>query len=206
PTQIIKRTGEVVPFDRTKIVNAIYKAAASLGGHDRALSERLADEVTALAGGGSPSVEEIQDLVERVLIENGHARTAKAFILYRSERARLRRRQSGRAAGPDDVPYKAMWRAGGWRPRHGGPTGEGLNRHVRSGTFAALVQAAEKAYDAQVEEAARAILEARDRTRIVIIAGPSSSGKTTATCKMTETLRAGGLEVVPLNLDNYFFD
>jgi uridine kinase len=206
PTQIIKRTGEVVPFDRTKIVNAIYKAAASLGGHDRALSERLAGEVTALAAGESPSVEEIQDLVERVLIEHGHARTAKAFILYRNERARLRRSKSGRAAGPDDVPYKAMWRALVWNVDHDVHTVQGLNRHVRSGTFAALVQAAENAYDAQVEEAARAILETRDRTRIVIIAGPSSSGKTTATCKMTETLRAGGLEVVPLNLDNYFFD
>ena len=94
--QVIKRNGALVPFDRAKITTAIYKAAASIGGHDRALSERLTDRVVELVDrqGGTPSVEEIQDLVEKVLIEQGHARTAKAYILYRDERARLRRETS----------------------------------------------------------------------------------------------------------------
>jgi uridine kinase len=207
-TQVIKRTGEVAPFDQTKITNAIYKSAAALGGHDRPLSERLSNEVVERLEhtGGTPSVEEIQDLVEKVLIANGHARTAKAYILYREERARLRRAKGGRKVSADDVPYRAMWRALVWNLDHDAHTVEGLNRHVRGGTFAGLVEAAEQAYDADIHAAAQAILEARDRVRMVIIAGPSSSGKTTTTAKISERLRGAGLEVVPVNLDNYFFD
>lgn len=205
---VIKRTGETVPFDRNKITNAIYKAAAAVGGHDRALSEKLSAEVERLLvrRGGTPSVEEIQDLVEKVLIENGHARTAKAFILYRFQRARLRQAKGGRRVGPDDVPYKAMWRALAFNVEHDAHTVDGLNRHVRRGTFRELVLGAEEAYDTDIDAAARGILLARDRVRIVVIAGPSSSGKTTTTAKISERLRGEGLEVVPLNLDNYFFD
>jgi uridine kinase len=206
--QVIKRDGAIAPFDRVKIVNAIYKAAAAVGGHDRPLSERLADEVvrTVAASSGTPSVEEIQDCVEKVLIAYGHARTAKAYILYRNDRARLRLAKGGRSTGRDDVPYKALWRSLVWNLDHDVHTVAGLNRHVTDGSFGALVAAAEAAYDQDVAEAARAVLEARDRVRLVIIAGPSSSGKTTATCKVSEKLRAAGLDVVPLNLDNYFFD
>lgn len=208
PLQIIKRNGDVVPFDRTKIVNAIYKAAAALGGHDRPLSETLAARVEEAlwAADGTPSVEEIQDRVERVLIDHGHARTAKAYILYREERARMRRSKSGGAMGRDDVPYKAMWRALVWNVDHDCDTTAGLSRQVSSGRWPDLIAAAEAAYDAQVHEAVRAVFEARERTRVMIIAGPSSSGKTTTTCKVSEQLRAAGIDTVPLNLDHYFFD
>jgi len=207
--QVIKRNGELVPFDRNKITVAIYKAAAAVGGHDRALSESLTDRVVERLAhqGGTPSVEEIQDQVEKVLIEAGHARTAKAYILYRSERARLRRAKgTGRSVGHDDVPYRAMWRALVWNLEHDVHTVAGLNRATKSGAWADLVAAAEAAYDADVADAAVQILAARERVRMVVIAGPSSSGKTTATCKLTESLAKAGLEVVPLNLDNYFFD
>ena len=206
--QVIKRNGEIVPFDRTKILNAIYKAAAAIGGHDRPLSEKLAGLVVnaLIAQGGTPSVEEIQDRVERVLIENGHARTAKAYILYRDERARLRRAKGGRSISRDDVPYKAMWRTLVWNLEHDCHTTAGLSAQIRAGRLPELVAAAEAAYDAQVRDAAQSILDSRERTRMVIIAGPSSSGKTTATCKVSDQLRAAGLEPVPLNLDNYFFD
>lgn len=208
PSQVIKRTGEIVPFDRAKVVNAIYKAAAAVGGHDRALTERLADQVVEMLAraGGTPSVEEIQDLAEKVLIENGHAKTAKAYILYRSERARLRQQKGGRRVTRDDVPFKAMWRALAFNLEHDCHTVEGLDRQVRDGTFPQLVEAAEEVYEANVAEAANAVLAARDRVRLVFIAGPSSSGKTTTTAKIAARLRDAGLEVVPLNLDNYFFD
>jgi uridine kinase len=206
-TQVIKRTGEIVPFDQTKVTNAIYKAAAAVGGHDRSLTQRLSDQVVEmLERGGTPSVEEIQDLVEKVLIENGHARTAKAYILYRDERARLRRAKGGKRVSADDVPYKAMWRTLVWNIDHDAHTVDGLNRHLRAGTFGELVAAAEAAYDADASAAARDILEVRERVRLVVVAGPSSSGKTTTTAKITEKLLAAGLDVVPLNLDNYFFD
>jgi uridine kinase len=55
-------------------------------------------------------------------------------------------------------------------------------------------------------QAAQLIEQARDRVRLVLIAGPSSSGKTTATAKISAALQAAGVAVVPSNLDNYFFD
>ena len=96
--RIIKRDGRVVPFELEKITEAIFQAAKALGGSDRDLAQRLAQEVVAyLEGAGNtlPKVEEIQDAVEKVLIDNGHARTAKEFIIYRAERTRVRDMNTG---------------------------------------------------------------------------------------------------------------
>ena len=92
-TQVVKRTGAIVPFNQERITNAIYRAAVAVGGRDRVIAEGLADQVVALLeettpAGHIPTVEDIQNVVEKVLIENGHARTAKAYILYRDERTR----------------------------------------------------------------------------------------------------------------------
>jgi len=88
--QIIKRDQSLVPFRKEKIVLAIFKAASSVGGTDFGKSEQLAEEVCQMAElrypNGIADVEGIQDIVEKVLIENGHAKTAKAFILYREKR------------------------------------------------------------------------------------------------------------------------
>jgi anaerobic ribonucleoside-triphosphate reductase len=92
-----KRDGKVVPFDKSKISQAIYMAAKAVGGEDRKRAKQLADEVVlflyTLKGAKVPEVEEIQDAVEKVLIENGHARTAKAYILYRKQREILRKKK-----------------------------------------------------------------------------------------------------------------
>ncbi len=90
-TKIKKRDGRVVPFDKEKITNAIWKAAQAVGGKDREEAERLADAVTKVinekySDQNIPGVEDIQDIVEKVLIEEGHAKTAKAYILYRHRR------------------------------------------------------------------------------------------------------------------------
>ena len=94
PEEIIKRDGRVVPFDRERITDAIFKAAEAVGGVDRALAAKLSDEVVGLTASlfreTLPSVEEVQDVVEKVLIENGHAKTAKAYILYRKQREEIR--------------------------------------------------------------------------------------------------------------------
>lgn len=94
PKKIIKRDGRVVDFDEERIINAIFKAAQAVGGSDRRLACELANQVVALAAerfaDKLPTVEDIQDLVEKVLIENGHARTAKAYILYRQQHAEWR--------------------------------------------------------------------------------------------------------------------
>ncbi|MBS7659469.1 MAG: ribonucleoside triphosphate reductase [Candidatus Bathyarchaeia archaeon] len=90
-----KRDGRLEPFDQERITNAIWKAAKAVGGKDRELAKKLSDQVVAelkkrFGEDGVPTVEEIQDIVEKVLIENGHARTAKAYILYRKQHQDLR--------------------------------------------------------------------------------------------------------------------
>jgi ribonucleoside-triphosphate reductase len=90
-----KRDGRLEPFDQERITNAIWKAAKAVGGKDRELAKRLSDQVVAelkrrFGEDGVPTVEEIQDIVEKILIENGHARTAKAYILYRKQHQDLR--------------------------------------------------------------------------------------------------------------------
>lgn len=93
-TSIRKRNGEVVPFQPEKITRAIFKAANAVGGKDWEMAERLANEVVDLAeqqyADGLADVEGVQDLVEKVLIENGHAKTSKAYILYREKRRSAR--------------------------------------------------------------------------------------------------------------------
>lgn len=91
---IMKRDGRKVPFNIEKIANAIFRAAQSCGGSDFSAAMEVAAEVCRMYEeqnpGKIPTVEEIQDLVEKVLIEKGHAKTAKAYILYRYERTRSR--------------------------------------------------------------------------------------------------------------------
>jgi ribonucleoside-triphosphate reductase len=93
-TTIRKRDGRKAAFDSQNIAAAIFKAARSVGGVNRALAIELADEVTAILekrfGDAEFSVEDVQDIVEKVLIETGHAKTAKAYILYRAKRTRIR--------------------------------------------------------------------------------------------------------------------
>ncbi len=91
---IVKRDGRTDTFDVDKIAEAIYRAAAALGGKDKDTAMYLAKQVelylSEICHNDTPTVEQIQDAVEKVLIENGHARTAKEFILYRAERTRVR--------------------------------------------------------------------------------------------------------------------
>jgi ribonucleoside-triphosphate reductase len=98
-TEIKKRDGRIVPFDAEKITEAIFKAVRSVGGENRKIAENLAKQVVAALtargyNGVIPTVEDAQDEVEKVLINNGHARTAKAYILYRAKRTRIREGKS----------------------------------------------------------------------------------------------------------------
>ncbi|MDO7787989.1 anaerobic ribonucleoside-triphosphate reductase [Desulforamulus aquiferis] len=91
---IRKRDGREVAFDETKITDAIFRAAKAVGGEDRQTAMELTLNVLKMLkktyNGNIFGVEEVQDMVEKVLIEEGHARTAKAYILYRHQRTRLR--------------------------------------------------------------------------------------------------------------------
>jgi ribonucleoside-triphosphate reductase len=92
--KIKKRDGRVVDFDKERIVNAIWKSAKAIGGKDRKLSEKIGDDVVGVLekkyDGKPPTVEQVQDTVEKVLIEDGHTRTAKAYILYRKQHEDIR--------------------------------------------------------------------------------------------------------------------
>src|SRR5699024_10182613 len=87
---IRKRNGAVVDFKPYWITRSILKAANAVDGNEWALAAGLTDKVEAIAerqyGDDIADVEGIQDIVEKVLIENGHAKTAKAYILYREKR------------------------------------------------------------------------------------------------------------------------
>ena len=109
-TRIVKRDGRAVDFDVEKIASAIYKAAKAIGGHDyqtsRMLANQVADRLAELSPDTAPTVEQVQDMVEKVLIENGHARTAKEFILYRAERTRIREMNTRLMRTFEDLTFK----------------------------------------------------------------------------------------------------
>ncbi|HHV61234.1 MAG TPA: ribonucleoside triphosphate reductase [Firmicutes bacterium] len=92
--KIIKRDGRVVDFDQERIINAIFKAGKAVGIEDRRLACELSNEVVTILvrefADRIPMVEDVQDIVERVLIEHGQTKTAKAYILYRKQHEDLR--------------------------------------------------------------------------------------------------------------------
>lgn len=97
--KIKKRDGQVSDFDQSKITEAIWKAAQSVGGTNKEMAEKISNQVTAVLEvffkdeSNIPTVEQTQDLVEKILIEGGHAKTAKAYILYRAEHKTIRSTQ-----------------------------------------------------------------------------------------------------------------
>jgi len=105
--KIVKRDGRTADFDKEKITNAVFKAASAIGGEDRKKAEELAEKVVyfinqAYDDNKLPTVENVQDIVETVLIKEGHAKTAKAYIIYRQKRAELRRAKKEILGGMED--------------------------------------------------------------------------------------------------------
>ncbi len=211
-THVVKRTGAVVPFNKKRITNAIYQAAVAVGGRDRERAEELADQVVEVledqtAPDHIPTVEEIQDVVEKVLIENGHARTAKAYILYREDRARRRRERARRHEQPsENIPWAKIWEALDWAVEHKLHTVDQLNERIAAGEFPQIVRESDRFYKEDITTAAEMVKDWRERVRMVLITGPSSSGKTTTTTKLSHLLNQAGIGLVPLAVDNYFFD
>ena len=111
PEYIKKRDGRLVPYDETKIASAIdraFVAAESGKGEDEAdrLAKIVTREMNAKENNETPSVEDIQDQVERVLIAEGYAKTAKAYILYRAERSRTREAKTRLMHILEDITFK----------------------------------------------------------------------------------------------------
>src|ERR1035441_9168601 len=111
---VIKRTGSTVPFNAERISNAIYRAAVAVGGRDKEKADELGLKVIAVMEemfeeGYKPHIEEIQDIVEKVLIENGHAKVAKEYIIYREESEKRREADSTHFSRPlENIPWSKI--------------------------------------------------------------------------------------------------
>lgn len=116
-SKIIKRSGDIVDFEQDKITRAIYKAAVASGIDDRLMAKKLSDQAVMrinkrFHSNSIPAVEEIQDVVEEVLVENGQTKIAKAYILYREQHRQLRDINTATADEKlmEDYLGKADWR------------------------------------------------------------------------------------------------
>ena len=133
---IRKRDGRLVPFEEHKITEAVRKAVRAVGGSDMARADGIVHQVAGILevlykDGRVPTVENVQDLVEKILIENGHARVAKAYILYRQQHEALRKtrefmRESIEAI--DSYLTQEDWRVN--ENANMGYSLQGLNNHI----------------------------------------------------------------------------
>ncbi|TDJ55140.1 MAG: response regulator SirA [Ignavibacteria bacterium] len=211
-THVIKRSGAIVPFNQERIANAIYRAVVAVGGRDKETANALSLQVVEIlnqkfSAETNPHIEDIQDVVEKVLIENGHAQVAKEYILYRDEAAKKKEAEARHHSKQNEnIPWAKIWRNLDWAVSHNLHTFEALNERIARGEFAQIVHESENLYEDDVSLAAELIIERLDSLRMVMISGPSSSGKTTTTIKVEQKLVKKGFKFKVLNVDHYFFD
>jgi len=211
-THVIKRSGVKVPFTPNRITNAIYRAVVAVGGRDKKTAEKLTLQVIehmekTIPEKDVPTVEQVQDATEKTLIENGHAKVAKAYILYRDERARMREQRELQTIRPStNIPWAKIWQVLDWAASYDLHSIKHYKNRLENNELQQIVSESEMFYEEDIKLAAHEICERRDDLRIVLISGPSSSGKTTTTIKIGRILKQIGISLVALNVDNYFFD
>ena len=136
---IRKRGNNVVPFEPGKIAEAVFKAEKAVGESDRAVAEGIESYVTSILDitcrdGRIPTIEEIQDLVEKALVEGGHTKVAKAYILYREQHSKMResrRLLEGARNMVDDYLGRTDWRVN--ENSNMDYSLQGLNNYISSG-------------------------------------------------------------------------
>lgn len=233
--KVQKRNRALVTFDEGRIRRAILRAAESVGGFeqdylpdingrifdahgsDEAIAGFLAETVVVclnsdphhLISNFPPTIENIQDEVLHALRSHGFQNTADAYACYRWGRhwAREGALTPAQFVG-NGFPRERMAATLAWNRQRGCHTVAGLNEIVRSGRIKPLIEESLAAYEAALDEAAErfiARLNAGDRIRMMWVSGPSSSGKTTTTVKLTQRLERHGLRFLMLNLDDYFW-
>lgn len=233
--KVQKRNRALVKFDDIRIRQAILHAAQSIGGleqdrvpgvnetifraHDSEdeIAGFLADAVVVclnsdphhLISNFPPTIETIQDEVLHALRSYGFQNTADAYECYRWGRHWLREGAitADKFMG-NGFPRTRMDQTLAWNQQHGCDTVAGLNEIVRRGKIKPLVEESLALYEQSLDEAARKVmqrLKGGDQLRMMWVSGPSSSGKTTTTVKLTERLQKQGLRFLMLNLDDYFW-
>ena len=233
--KVQKRNRALVKFDPARIRRAMSRAAESIGGfradylpgvNDRIFGTHASDEDIAafladtaivclnsdphhLISNFPPTIETIQEEVLHALRSHGFQNTADAYECYRWGRHWLREG----ALPPEKFsgngfPRERMAEILAWNRQHGVDTVTGLNEAVRSGRIKEVIDASLAVYEASLDEAAQKVvarLNAGNRLRMIWVSGPSSSGKTTTTVKLTQRLKKQGLRFLMLNLDDYFW-
>jgi uridine kinase len=233
--KVQKRNRALVKFDPTRIRRAILRAAESVGGFqqdllpdingpifqafssDDAIAGFLAEAVIIclnsdphhLIANFPPTIEIIQDEVLHALRSYGFQNTADAYACYRWGRHWLREG----AIAPDrfvgnGFPVDRMQQVLSWNKQRGCHTVEGLNEIVRVGKLKPLIDDSLALYEQSLDAAAAKVMDRLnhgDNIRMMWVSGPSSSGKTTTTVKLTDRLRKQGLRFLMLNLDDYFW-
>jgi len=233
--KVQKRNRALVKFDDTRIRRAISHAAQSIGGFgqdlvpgvnetifeaygsDDRIAEFLADAVVVclnsdphhLISNFPPTIETIQDAVLHALHSYGFQNTADAYECYRWGRHWLREGAipAEKFAG-NGFPHERMDQTLAWNRQHGCDTVAGLNEIVRSGKIKPLVEESLTLYEQSLNEAAKKVMQRLNdggKLRMMWVSGPSSSGKTTTTVKLTERLQEQRLRFLMLNLDDYFW-
>ena len=233
--KVQKRNRALVKFDEGRIRGAILQAAQSVGGFgqdcyygindhifesfftDEKIADFLSDAVVVCLNSDPhhhianfpPTIETIQDVVLHALRSYGFQNTADAYACYRWGRHWLR---EGAITADNFVgngfPQTAVEKSLEWNREHGCESVERLNEIVRRGKIKALVDDSIGVYEQSLDEAAAKVLtrlNARNGLRMMWVSGPSSSGKTTTTVKITERLQKHGLRFLMLNLDDYFW-
>src|SRR5436190_22421629 len=233
--KVQKRNRALVKFDADKIRRAILKAGQSIGGlqqdclpgineklfatwtSDESLASFLADAVIVglnsdehhLITNFPPTIELVQDTVLHVLRSYGFQNTADAYACYRWGRHWLREGAvSKEQFVGNGFPNAAMSKVLEWNKARGVDTVAGLNEVVKSGKLKGIVEESIGNYAKTLDEAAAKVmarLNKGDKLRMMWVSGPSCSGKTTTTVKLTQRLCQHGLRFLMLNLDDYFW-
>lgn len=233
--KVQKRNRALVRFDQDRIAAAILRAAKSIGGFGEDLLPGVNDSIFKLCAGDEaiagflsdtvviclnsnphhlisnfpPTIETIQDEVLHALRSYGFQHTADAYECYRWGRHWLREGAipPGKFAG-NGIPRAELDAALAWNREHGCDTVAGLNEIVRTGRLKPLVDASLDVYEKNLDQAAAKVLGRLNTggpLRLLWITGPSCSGKTTTTIKLTARLERDGVRFRVLNLDDYFW-
>jgi uridine kinase len=233
--KVQKRNRALVRFDEGRIGKAILRAAESIGGFQLDLLPTINGKIFDACGGEEqiaafladavvvslnadphhhianfpPTIETIQDGVLHALRSYGFQNTADAYECYRWGRHWMREGALTAATFVGNgFPQARMKHTLDWCRKHHVHSVDALNETVRSGKIKKVVTASLALYEQSLDEAAQKVLERihhGDKLRMIWVSGPSSSGKTTTTVKLTQRLEKHGLRFLMLNLDDYFW-
>ena len=233
--KIQRRNRALIRFDEARICKAIARAAESIGGFQQDFLPGVNDKIFAVHKSDAeiatfladmavvclnsnpqhfianfpPTIETIQDEALHALRSYGFQKTADAYECYRWGRHWLREGAiTQEQFSGNGFPKQRMEQTLAWNRQHGVDTVAGVSEKVRSGKIKDIVTASLAGYEASLDEAAKKVvarLNAGNKLRMIWVSGPSSSGKTTTTVKLTQRLEKHGLRFLMLNLDDYFW-